>query len=494
VTALTVVPATGAPSSSRAVRLEIERLLGKDLLGTWADDEREVLPEKATPGERYILGVLSPRGAALQADLTDVTASDDGTGDGADEAGAAAAAGSMSPASMGLSFRVAVDTTSVVVEASWGRYEQERVDTGDADAAETRLAWVRRPETGDVELDLTQAEQTRPLPGAPAGVVVRSRVRIVGQCRFVDVSLVNGQVEPKEKRDAAKLFQCRLAIRALDGANAVFLPHNDDTHAVAGDTSDVGTDGEAGVSSDPEVAALAMLYRGALQCSVGRNCAPIAECREGEGKAWRIASTSLPTYDIEQTVAPDPTKQPLLAGLGLDMRWLGTADRAEVIASLAPLADGYATWLEQQAGRIDTDPTLAKHQVPAKANLKAARQIAQRMKVGLALLAEDTDRGRQAWQAWQFANLVMADQRQRTEVAGLRETPTQPIGELLTATDKPDLRSWRPFQLAFVLRTSRPWSTPRMPNAGSLLMTTVRGCSTCCSSRPVVAKPRRTWA
>jgi hypothetical protein len=85
--------------SSLAVRSEVERLMAKDLLGPWLDDEREVLPQGSTPGERYILGVLSPHGAALDAGATDVTAKDDGTGDGADEAGAAAAAGSMSPAS-----------------------------------------------------------------------------------------------------------------------------------------------------------------------------------------------------------------------------------------------------------------------------------------------------------------------------------------------------------------------------------------------------------
>ena len=395
--------------------------------------------------------MLSPRGAALDADLTDVTATDDGTGDGADEAGAAAAAGSMAPASLGLSFRVAEDIERITVEVSWGRYEQEQVDTGDADGAETRKAWVRRPERFEVELDLTAAESTVALPGAPVGVVVRSKVRLVGKCRFVDVSLVNGQAEPRDRRDAAKLFQCRLSVRALDGAAAVFLPHSDDTHAVAGDTSEIGAEGDAGPSTDPEVAALAMLYRGALQFAVGRNCAPVADRRDGEDRAWRLSSTALPTYDIAQTVAPDPERQPLLAGLKLDMRWLGTADKAEVLVALAPLATGYGAWLDQQALRISSDPTLARHQVPAAANLAKARTIATRMQAGLSLLGEDSDRGRQAWQAWQFANLVMADQRQRTEVAALRESPEQPIGELLKATDDPKLRSWRPFQLAFVL-------------------------------------------
>jgi hypothetical protein len=439
------------PEASLEVRSEIERLLAKDLLGPWADDEREVLPQGSTPGERYILGVLSPRGAALDAALTDVTATDDGTGDGADEAGAAAAAGSMAPASLGLSFRVAAEVEQITAEVSWGRYEQEQVDSDGGDSAESRRAWVRRPETFEAELDLTEADATVALPGAPIGVVLRAKVRLVGTCRFVDVSLVNAQTEPKDRRDAAKLFQCRLSLRALDGNDAMFLPHSDDTHAVAGDTSEIGAQGDAGPLTDPEVAALAMLYRGSFQFAVGRNCAPVAERREGEDCAWRLSTTALPTYDIAQTVAPDPERQSLLAGLKLDMRWLGSADRAEVLTALSPLASGYATWLDQQAPRIKADPTLARHQVPATANLAKARTIAIRMQAGLDLLGEDSERGRQAWQAWQFANLVMADQRQRTEVATRRTSPEQPIGELLAATDDPKLRSWRPFQLAFVL-------------------------------------------
>ncbi|MDQ0284119.1 DISARM system helicase DrmA [Rhodococcoides fascians] len=439
-----------AHQSSLQVRGEIERLLAKDLLGPWADDDREVLPQGATPGERYILGVLSPRGSALSADMTDDSAKDDGTGDGADEVGSAAAAGSMSPASLGLSFRVALDTERVLVEGAWGRYEQERAQTVD-DEDKSYPAWTRRPENIERELDLTVADNTVVLPGAPAGVVVRSRMRVVGQCRFVDVSLVNGQAEPKERRDAAKLFQCRLSVRALDGNAAVFLPHSDDTHAIAGDTTEIGAEGDAGPSGDPEVAGLAMLYRGSLQFAVGRNCAPVAERRDGEDRAWRLSSTSLPTFDIAQTVAPDPVSQPLLAGLKLDMRWLGTAGKSEVLSALAPLAFGYGTWLDQQALRINGDPTLGKHKRPAKANLGKARTIAKRLQMGIDLLGEDSERGRQAWQAWQFTNLVMADQRQRTEVATRRIDSLQPIGELLVLTDDPKLRSWRPFQIAFVL-------------------------------------------
>jgi len=448
-----ITPAVDPPvlSPSLLVRSEIERLLGKDLLGPWADDEREVLPTRATPSERYILGVLSPRGSTLDAETTDASAADDGTGEGAGEVTAAASAGSMSPASLGLSFRVGNETTRVVVEAAWGRYEQEMIDEPSVDGTTQRRAWKRVPENGEVELDLTVPESSMDVPGGPPGVQVRSRVRQVGSCRFVDVALVNGQMQPDERRDAAKLFQARLDVRALDGASAVFLPHDDDTHAVAGDTVDIGADGQTVASLDPEVAGLAMLYRSSLQFAVGRNCAVVSERRDGQHNAWRLGTTSLPTFDIPQTVAPDPVSQPRLAGLQLDMRWLGTAPKAEVLASLEPLASGYEGWLTEQSDRIDNDPTLTHHKASAKRNLAAAHVIAQRMQNGLDLLAENTERGRQAWQAWQFTNLVMAEQRQRSEISTRRTSPEQPLAELLQATDDPKLRSWRPFQLAFVL-------------------------------------------
>jgi hypothetical protein len=83
--------ADGRPWSSQDVRTELERFLARDLLGPWAGDTEE-LPAGTIPSERYILGVLSPVREALDAEATDTTASDDGSGEGAGEVTAAAAA------------------------------------------------------------------------------------------------------------------------------------------------------------------------------------------------------------------------------------------------------------------------------------------------------------------------------------------------------------------------------------------------------------------
>ncbi len=163
-------PATGQWSSSQ-VRAEIERLLAKDLLGPWLDDDREILPSGSVPSDRYILGVLSPAGSTLSAEQTDTSAPDNDTGEGAGEVGAAAAAGSMSPASLGLSFRVSTGVAAVLVTARWGRYEQTTIEDPSGDTSTTRRVWRRVPESGEVELDLSQDSAHR----HPAGFVARRR-------------------------------------------------------------------------------------------------------------------------------------------------------------------------------------------------------------------------------------------------------------------------------------------------------------------------------
>ena len=72
--------------------------------------------------------------------------------------------------------------------------------------------------------------------------------------------------------------------------------------------------------------------------------------------AVRVATTNMPAYEVEQTVAPDPAQVPQLAGLEVDMPTLATAPRAAVVAALRPLTDGYLDWLDQQDERLASTP------------------------------------------------------------------------------------------------------------------------------------------
>jgi hypothetical protein len=437
--------------SSRQVRAELERFLVRDLLGPWAGDAEE-LPAGTVPSERYILGVLSPARVSLDAEITDDTASDDGSGEGAAEVTAAAAAGSMAPASLGLSFSLPMEVTSVRVGASWGRYVQGQSATEVTDAGAPRLVWQRVDAGGSVDLDVTEPESDEvPDPEQPA-IVVRARCRPQGKCRVVDVAIVNVQPEPPDRKDAARIFQVRLEVTALDGSEAVFLPHNDPSHIVADDTTPV---------TDLEIQGLALLYRQARQFAVGRNAGVDVDRRTTDGCAWRVATTNMPAYEVEQTVAPDPAKVPQLTGLEVDMRTLATAPRADVVAALRPLTDGYLDWLDRQDRRLGSDSSLTGHDVAARSHLKAARAAASRIAAGIDLLAQDES----AWRAWQFANLAMAMQREHTEIAVERaNNPDLTLAAAAALVDDPRRRSWRPFQLAFVLLNLPSLTDPKHPD------------------------------
>lgn len=423
--------------SSREVRGELERYLLRDLHGPWGPDDEELAPG-ALPSERYILGVLSPRGDTLPAETLDTTAADDGSGEGAGEVTAAAAAGSMSPASLGLSFTVGAETESVLVEAAWGAYEPAPSDTELTDSGQPRSVWKRTPKSGVVEVDLLQPESSVAPVADVAGVVVQTRVTTRQGHRTVDVALVNGQQMPDTGRDSARLFQAKLTVTAADDA-AVFVPHNDPSHVVASGTVDV---------PDREVPGLRMLYRKSREYAVGRNAAVSVDCRDGEDRAWRLATTNAPTYEVPQTVAPRPSDVPELAGLEVDMRWLATSPRDKVLAALEPLSKGYSAWLSEREQDVPNDPSLAAHQVAANLNLKAARRAAERVQAGIDLLADDDH----AWAAWCFMNQSMAMQRERTEVARERDNnPDLALAAAEKLVDEPARRSWRPFQLAFVL-------------------------------------------
>ena len=439
------------PWSSRQVRAELERFLVRDLLGPWAGDAEE-LPAGTVPSERYILGVLSPARVSLDAETTDDTASDDGSGEGAAEVTAAAAAGSMAPASLGMSFSLPLEVSTIRVRASWGRYVQGESSTEVTDAGAPRLVWQRLNAGGSVEVNVTEPESTEVPDSEQPDVVVRARCRAQGKCRVVDVAIVNTQPEPPDRKDAARIFQVRIEVTALDGHEAVFLPHNDSSQAASDDDT---------VVTDLEVQGLAMLYRQARQFAVGRNVGVEVDRRDGDGLAWRVATTNMPAYEVEQTVAPDPTQVPQLAGLQVDMRALATAPRADVVAALRPLADGYREWLDQQDQRLVSDPTLAEHGVAARSHLEAAREAAARIAAGIDLLAADEN----AWQAWQFANLAMAMQREHTEIAVERaKSPGLTYADAAALVDEPRRRSWRPFQLAFVLLNLPSLTDPQHPD------------------------------
>lgn len=464
---------------SPRVRDELADLLRRDLLGPWGG-ELEVLVDgqarERSPRDRYIVGLLAPADAGVGEDPVARESADDGdlevsaSGDEGDESAAARTSSvRFHPSSLGLSFAVDVAVGVVTVGASWGRYEQvpaaELVDSqgtardgdvvvedGDSGGGEGPPAVVERPrgkgwrrvpvESGPLLIDLTEETGVLPVPGQH--VVVRWRSRVRGGLRLVSVWLVNRQTEasfPGLGKDAAWMFQAQVAVTAGDGRSPVFVSRPD----LEG--------GKDVLASDAERDLLEMLYRNVPEYAVGHGVATAFEEPAGQDpvvgrRAWRLTTDALPAYDVPQTVAPQPADVPGFDRLLLDMRALASGTAADAVAGLAPLADSYREWLDAQRDRVDRDMGLAGHAEAALGQIGRAREAADRIQAGLDLLLSDP----RAWQAFRFANEAMALQRQHTEaVRARREDPDLSWRDALAAADAPAKRSWRPFQIAFVL-------------------------------------------
>src|SRR5437763_10569295 len=151
------------------------------------------------------------------------------------------------------------------------------------------------------------------------------------------------------------------------------------------------------------------------------------------------------TYEVPQTTPPTSADVPELADVVLDMKVLAELAPADIRARLPALPVAYARWIRDQRDRID-DPAegLEEYRDVAEAAMDTCVRALARIRAGLDLLARDP----QAAEAFRYMNRAMWLQRTRSLFAEQRRR-----GEKvdLTAIDVPGNRSWRPFQLAFIL-------------------------------------------
>ncbi len=458
--------------SSYDVRAELEDRLQRDLLGP-ADGPEEELPPDTEPAERYLLGRLvpcrpdahssaepvagdPPDGADPDADGEEVFDREVTTGveaeaDDDPPSQASVRTGTMAASAIGLGFSVPADVDQVLVTAEWGRYQRAPSAVHVTDQGQPRTVWRRVPVTSEpCAIDLRHQGEGRcpPVPEYES-VELRWVVRHRDALRVVDLALVNAQEAGTGPRDESRLYQVALTVTAADGTAAVFVGHNDP------ELRPLPTTGE------PERLHLELLYRDRREYAHGRQCAVDAEVRAGEHRAWRLRTTSFPAADVELTVAADAAAMP---GVELDMAALGDRElsRDDLVRVLRPLVAGYRMWLTAQAAHAAGDPEIRRYTpAPAQA-LAAASSLADRLDRAIDLVRDNP----LAREAFRFANQAMALQRVRSELVRTRlADPEANADALFAELDVPRNRSWRPFQLAFVLLCIPGLTDPTHPDA-----------------------------
>jgi len=371
---------------------------------------------------------------------------------------------SLVPSSLGLTFCVGPDVKRLDVSARWGSYARvpkeeheytrprKNRETGEVQETKVKV-WRRSPRGGRVTLTLKDGP-IKPL--APDSE--QDEVRIQGAVRtnaegerLVTLFLVNDQREPETNRDSAWLFQPELSVKGSDEASGspVFLrrPSNDV------------------VVDDAERDHLGLIYRRRVEFAVGHGVAVHAEAPDDDPtRAIEVRTEVIPSFEVPVTETPglDPNDRPAMKKMvdwgWLDMLWLADLDKAELEEALRMLVDDYAAWIGDQRARVGKE--ITGYDAPSNEALDRCKTTLERLRAGLKVLLVDPN----ALEAFRFANRAMARQRVRGIYALKRRR-----GEELTfdSVDVRKNRSWRPFQLAFLLLSIPSLADPKHPDRTS---------------------------
>lgn len=450
----------GAPSPQE-LRDELAQLVVTDLLGPIGGPEEEL---RGNPAEHYIIGRLAPGGGVVDGrpKLTGLPVEPSDF----DETGLAAVPDaeegdpdpespnvpSLQPSSLGLTVRVDGAVEELRVHCSWARYKPG--PSSDPENTVSRSVWHRTAYEGTVVVKLLadgSIDAQEVLPQDFPGVVVRGRCRTHEGDRLVSLFLVNAQDAQGGSRNW--LFQAELSLSGPPGT-APFLPRRTAPRS--------GSD----PAEQAERRSLAMGYRFLPEFAVGHGTGVHAQPSEQDvQRAEMVRTAAAPTYEIPHTDVPDPLSsndQDLveLQGLVVDMQVLSELPPATLRTALLPLVDGYRAWIERARESI-TDPAsrLDGYETEARENLRRAEKTADRIEAGIHLL----DAG-PALDAFRFANHAMWQQRVHTMAAAeRRRRPELTLEAAVQAADEPKNRSWRPFQLAFMLLNLPALADPAHP-------------------------------
>ena len=450
-----------------------------DLLGP-VGGESEELTER-TVRDRYIVGVLAParsgesgvesgeKDSAQHSPLStphsplDDDEDDEDTplipdelaeggsdtaDDGTTDKDVPVAAGHLPP-SIGMTFSVEGDATAIKVSAVWGQYKREvREEQIDDRTGKPIRVWQRYARGGVQEIPLKAGPIKAVAPDALfEDIYLQGQIRQRDSHWVITIFLINAQEEGKPK-DEFHIFQPVITVEAVDGS-PIFRKRM-----------------TVGSNDDLEEHLMAMLYRHHVEFAVGHGVSVHAEVsgelgvesgeKEGadthhSGRATQIRTEFIPRHEVPRTTPPteDDAEQNeafgRLKGLVLDMKELAEADQKKLPKLLAPLVASYRDRIESEAQRID-DPTEGLSQFGAAPDvaIKNCRQTLERIEAGLQLLQQDD----KAFEAFQFMNRAMWLQRTKSIFAeAIRRGSEAHYDDF----DIPRNRSWRTFQIAFIL-------------------------------------------
>ena len=422
------------------LRDKLQEYVIKELLGPVGGPGEELHEYDGSPRDRYLVGMLAPhrlRTEPVPEEKLGVEESggvEEGTTDDA-----SFAAPTMFPSSIGLSFMVSADAGALQVTTRWGRYERGPSDTQETETGKPKTVWRRIPMARTIDLPplaegiiekiaLASVSDENPQTAA----ILRGVANKVKGGFIVSLFLVNVQDEPEKNPDSGWIFQPELIVEAA-GRAPVFLARP--SHELP-----------AGDGADAEIRLMAMLYRDRVEFATGHGISAHAEVSANDPRrAVRVETCVVPAHEVLVTDSPTLKDEPKLEGLCLDMRELAEMPRADLGRKLRALPDAYRDWIDRQRKRMPKEEArLDGFTADAEKALQQCEATLARIRDGLALLSGNDS----AAEAFRFANRAMWKQRIHTMYS---EAVRQGLEATLESLDLPENRTWRTFQLAFLL-------------------------------------------
>jgi hypothetical protein len=467
--------------TAQQLRDEIEELIREDLIGPRGGKEEEL---SESPANVYLLGLLAPRFLQEPVPRPDPAGEDDSDSVAADQQpedplgssseyadsgweGTAEdrppAIDQLVPSAFGLTFCVAGDCKALLVKASWGAYSRALSNETVSKDGHAARVWRRRQCGGATRIELPKPGSIKafaPDDEEPE-VIVRGLVRERAGQRLVTLFLVNGQDASDGQSPQSWCYQANLTVQGSDGSG-VFVRSPIDTDAL---TPQIDRE---------ELLGLEMLYRSCVELATGHGISVQAvHDPDAPERGVKLETAAMPVQDVPRTEAPSvgdfedlSISEPFQrAASALDMRILSEADDGALAAMLSPLVEAYESWIELQRGRLSAgEGDLRRHEAAAERHLHEADEAAARIRDGIAAIAAEPD----VAEAFRFANHAMWQQRVHTVAAELRrKDPALKLHDAVERADVAERRSWRPFQLAFMLLNLPALADPRHPERTS---------------------------
>ncbi|MGI8961794.1 MAG: DISARM system helicase DrmA [Bryobacteraceae bacterium] len=462
---------SAAAPSTVELRKQLLDIVNRDLLGPAGGPKEEV--DERSVRDRYLTGILAPRrqgsdvhGApGSEEDLNTAAADDQLAVDGGDDELAVSGTGTpeegmaeptaspaptFCPSSLGLSFSVDSAASTIIVNARWGQYLKEESSVLTTKSGNAKRVWRRYHRSGvPISLELAHGQIKPFAPDADCpDVFVQGTIRKRQDCWSVTLFLVNGQTETRKLKDSAWLFQPELSVSAVDNA-PVFICR-----------TLIRDPGKMDPATLAEEQAMNMLYREHLEFAVGHGVSVHTESSAVSGRAQGISTSTMPTFEAAQATPPDEKDFALLAGLVVDMKELAETPSNQLRSKLWPLVDAYEGWIRKREKQAN-EHELKFHQSAVVTALDKCRQSLLRLKAGIELL----ETNEQAAEAFRFANRAMWLQRVRTLMADANRQDQTGDAQII---DIPKNRSWRTFQLAFILVNLPAMTDPTHPERNDL--------------------------